>query len=116
MKKQKLIENVWKARVRFRPAVRRYDGRPGGAPLPLADREWIIGPEIKEGMMLYQVGVPYGFVLGFDQIREYVSDPSRGEHHGFLILKVQVNTGGNHLWVEPLTPDGNKAMTIAFLH
>jgi hypothetical protein len=91
--------------------VRRYDGGPGGAELPAADREWIIGPEMETGMMMYQVGVPYGFVLGFDQIREFISDPIRGEGHGFLMLKVQVNTGGDRVWTEPLDPHANRAVT-----
>jgi hypothetical protein len=115
MNKQKLVANAWKTRVRFYPPVQRYDGGRGGAPLPFADREWIIGPQMNNGMMMYQVGVPYGFILGFDQIREFISDPNAGDGHGLLLLKVQVNTGGDHVWVEPLNPGANKAITTAFL-
>jgi hypothetical protein len=115
MNRQMLMKHAAKARLRFRPIVRRYDGGPGGAPLPIADREWIMGLEMKDGVMMYQTAVPYGFVLGFDQIREYVSDINRGEGHGFLVLKVQVNTGGDHVWVEPLDQAANKAMTAEYL-
>jgi len=112
---RRLRESAWKTRVRFRPIPQRYDGGPGGAPLPIADREWIIGPEMQGGMMMYCVNIPYGFVLGFDQIREFISDPITGEGHGFLMLKVQVNTGGNHVWTEPLSPAQNAALTREFL-
>jgi len=114
MNKQRLKDSAWKTRVRFRPIPQRYDGGPGGAPLPEADREWIIGPEMPGGMMMYCVNIPYGFVLGFDQVREFISDPIRGEGHGFLVLKVQVNTGGDHVWAEPLDPSANRALTAAF--
>jgi hypothetical protein len=111
MMKRKLVENAWKMRVKFYPPVQRFDGGPGGRPLPFVDREWIIGPEMPNGMMMYQVGVPYGFVLGFDQVREFMTDPLAGEGHGCLLLKVQVNTGGDHVWTVPLDPAGNKAVT-----
>jgi hypothetical protein len=87
---------------------------PPGAPLHEADREWIIGPEMPGGMMMNCVNIPYGFVLGFDQIREFISDPIRGEGHGFLVLKLQVNTGGDHVWTEPLDPSANRGLTTAF--
>ena len=34
-----------------------------------------------------------------------------GEGHGYLLLKVQVNTGGDRVWTAPLDPAGNKAVT-----
>jgi hypothetical protein len=43
-------------------------------------------------------------VLGFPQIREYVSDPKRefdGLRHGFLELKVQLFLRGPELVIEP---------------
>jgi hypothetical protein len=102
MNKAMLLKSQWKKRVRFRPVPQRYDGGPSGAPLPPTDPDGIIGPEMNGGLSMYQVGVPYGFVLGYDHIREYLSDPVRGADYGFLILKVQVNTGGDHVWIEPL--------------
>lgn len=99
-----LLKSQWKARVRFRPVPQRFDGGPGGTPLPSIDRDWIIGPLTEKGFVMYQVGVPYAFVLGFDHIREFVSDPTRGDEYGLLVLKVQVNTGGDRVWVEPILP------------
>jgi len=31
-----------------------------------------------------------------------MSDPMRGKHFGFLNLKVQVNIGGDDIWVDPI--------------
>ena len=91
-------------RVRLRPKPRRFDGGPDGPELPQLDRDWLIGHAQQEGLFLYHVGTPHGFLLGFDHIRNFVSDTIRGKGYGFLQLNSQVNLGGDHVWLEPLPP------------
>ncbi len=72
-----------------------------------------MGGMTDNAVMMYQTDIPYGFLLGLDHIREYVSDPSSGPDHGFLILKSQVNTGGS-VWLEPLDHAGNRRITRTY--
>lgn len=89
-------------RVRLRPMPRRFDGGPTGPELPQLDRDWRFGNVQKEGVLLYHIGTPHVFLLGFDRIRSFMFDTIRGENYGFLVLNAQVNLGGDLVWLEPL--------------
>src|SRR5277367_6168739 len=88
--------------VRLRPIPRRFDGGTEGRELPRLDRPWRITYRQKEGIFLNHIGTPHGFLLRFDQIRNFVGDTIQGEGHGFLVLTSQVNLGGDHVWLDPL--------------
>jgi hypothetical protein len=57
MNKAMLCKSEWKMRVRLRPMPRRFDGGPTGPELPQLDRD-----------LLYHIGTPHVFLLGFDRI------------------------------------------------
>jgi hypothetical protein len=73
MNKAMLRKSEWKMRVRLRPIPRRFDGGPTGPELPQLDREWRFGNVQKEGVLLYHIGTPHVFLLGFDRIRSFMS-------------------------------------------
>jgi hypothetical protein len=102
MNKAMLGKSEWNMQVRLRPMPRRFDGGPTDPELPQLDRHWRVGNVQKEGVLLYHIGTPHFFLLGFDRIRSFISDTIRGENYGFLVLNAQVNLGGDHVWLEPL--------------
>lgn len=97
--------------VRIRPIAKRFDGGPGGALLPSQDDDWRIQGFHPNGITISNNRVPYQAVLGFDQVREFMTDPGRGIGYGFLILKVHLNIGGNFLWTEPILPEARSRRT-----
>jgi hypothetical protein len=103
MNKDQIIKSSWSKNVRLRPIPRRFDGGCGGRELPQLDRDWQIQQASKEGGVPVSDGL-HGFNLNWDHIREYVSDSVRGDGYGFLMVKIQVNIGGNDVWLEPILP------------
>jgi hypothetical protein len=80
--------------VRLRPIAKRFDGGPGGWPLPDMDDDWRIGTISDEGVPISSLRTDHGTTLGYDHIHHFTSDPQRGERYGFLTLTVQVHIGG----------------------
>jgi hypothetical protein len=101
MNKEQLMKCSWKKHVRLRPIPRRFNGGPKGEELPALDRDWQIGQVSKEGVPISLNATGHGITLNWDNIREYSSDPARGDRYGFLLLKIQLNIGGNEIWIEP---------------
>src|SRR5437899_9198832 len=79
---------------------------PTGPQLPGVDDDWAIQGFEKDGIRISNTATGHGTLLGFDHIREFTTDPVRGQGYGTLILKTQVHIGGNHLWTEPIGPGG----------
>ncbi|WP_321476623.1 hypothetical protein [uncultured Paludibaculum sp.] len=92
--------------VRLRPMAKRFVGGPSGPQVPPVDDDWLIQAVDKTGIRISNGATGHGTVLGYDHIREFTTDPVRGQGYGTLILKTQVHVGGNHLWTEPIGPTG----------
>ena len=106
MNKAELKKNVGH-HVRLRPMAKRFVGAPTGPQLPPVDDDWLIQGFEKNGLRISNNATGHGTVLGFDHIREFATDPVRGQGNGTLILKSQVHIGGNSLWTEPIVPGGS---------
>ena len=105
MNKAALKKNVGH-HMRIRPMAKRFVGGPTGPQLPPVDDDWTVQGFEKDGIRISNTATGHGTVLGFDHIREFTTDPVRGQGYGTLILKTQVHIGGNHLWTEPIGPGG----------
>ncbi len=102
MNKEQIIKCSWNKMVRLRPIPKRFDGGRDGRELPPLDRDWQIQQATKEGgVPIHLSETGHGFTLNWDNIREFSSDPARGEHYGFFLLKIQICLGGRDIWVEP---------------
>lgn len=86
--------------------ARRYEGGIGtGKELASVDDDWIIENIKDEGVEVSNIRTQHRTTLGYDHIREFLSDPERdrdGMKHGFLILKIQIYISGIHLKIEPI--------------
>jgi hypothetical protein len=103
MNKQQLKKCANQMDVKIRPPAKRFDGGKFGPEiLPQEDRDWSIGTVTNDGADLHHSGTQHRLQLPFDQILDFMSDPMRGKHFGFLNLKVQVNIGGDDIWVDPI--------------
>lgn len=100
MNKTALKKNVGH-HVRIRPMAKRFAGGPGGLQLPPVDDPWQVQGSEKDGLRISNTATGHGTVLGFDHIREFMTDPAGGQGDGLFILKSQLNIGGNSLWTEP---------------
>lgn len=101
MNKEQIINSAWKKAVYLRPIPKLFDA-PHGNEIGPIDRAWLIHQVTKEnGVHLQMETAGYGIKLNWDNIREFSSDPVRGDRYGFLLLKIQINIGGDSIWVEP---------------
>jgi hypothetical protein len=103
MNKIELKKNVGH-HVRMRPMAQRFVGGHSGPQLPPVDDDWLIQGVDKAGVRISNSATGHGTVLGFDHIREFTTDPVRGQGYGLLVLKTQLHIGGCNLWTEPITP------------
>lgn len=105
MKKDQIKKNIGYL-VRLRPMARSYEGGIGiGKELEPADHDWRIKNTNEKGIEVENLYTGHCTILGYDHIREFLTDPSRGfdgTKHGFLHLKVQIRMSGIHLQVEPI--------------
>jgi hypothetical protein len=88
-------------RVRLRPPARRFRGV---TELRIMDDDWLLQEVEDQQVRLRNIRTDHVASLGFNQIRDYVTDPKRefdGLRHGFLELKVQVFLRGPELVIEP---------------
>ena len=89
MKKDQIKKNLY-SRVKLRPIAKRLLK---GVELEPSDNDWIIERVPDEGVVINNPQRGYGYLLGFDQIHNYTSDPNRnydGLKHGILVLSVQL--------------------------
>jgi hypothetical protein len=100
MNKQALRKNEW-TQVRIRPIASRFDGGKGKPALPPEDDDWMITNVGPDGVQIENTRTKHGTCLGYEHIHHYTSDPNRRGGYGFLSLTVQVNIGGDDLWIEP---------------
>lgn len=68
--------------------ARRVDST--GADLPPMDDKWILSLTSNQGLNLYSSRIQQNVRLGFDHVREYMTDI--GDSAGFLLLKSQIVT------------------------
>ena len=91
------------SRIRLRPIAKRFEDN---RELPPIDDDWIIEfVDKNKGVNIFNVRTNHTTALGFDHIREFISDPNRDRDelkHGFLKLKVQISLCGNTVKIEPL--------------
>jgi len=106
MNKAELKKNVGH-HVRLRPMAKRFVGGPTGPQLPPVDDDWLIQGFEKNGVRISNNATGHGTVLGFDHIREFATEPVRGQGYGMLILKSQLHIGGCSLWIEPISVGGS---------
>lgn len=99
MNKNALKRNVGQS-YRIRPRVRRFKGGPGGLPLPPVDDLWVNPRAEDKGIWIENPHTGHGTLLEWDQIYDYRS--------GFLNLKVQLNIGGDRVWIEPISRPGQE--------
>ena len=88
-------------RVRLRPPARRFRGV---TELRIMDDDWLLQEVEDQQVRIRNIRTDHVALLGFSQIREYVTDPKRefdGLRHGFLELKVQLFLRGPELVIEP---------------
>ena len=98
--KSQLKKSQW-YRVRLRPVPLSGDG---GTVWQEADDDWLIQSVDDSGVTLKNTRTYYQPTLGYDQIREFMTDPARdmdGNKHGFLHLKVQLSLTDQGVRVEP---------------
>ena len=105
MKKDQLRKNRG-YRVKLRPMAHRYEGRiETEKELVPVDDDWLIVDVKDKGIEIENVRTDHSTILGYDHIREFLSDPDRdrdGMKHGFLVLKVQIHISGIHLQIGPI--------------
>ncbi len=106
MNKAALKKNVGH-HARIRPMAKRFGGGPTGPRLPPVDDDWTIQGYERDGIRISNNATGHGTLLGFDHIREFTTDPVRGQGYCTLILKVQLHIGGCSLWAEPIGPGGH---------
>ena len=85
--------------------AKRFVGTPNGLELqlPPVDDDWSIQVWHKNGLTLSNIMTGHSVLVGFDQIREYIAEPARGERDGLLGLKTQVHISGvRSPWTEPI--------------
>ena len=76
------------------------------------DDDWLLQEVEDNGVRIRNIRTDHVAVLGFDQIRDYVTDPKRefdGLRHGFLELRVQLFLRGPELAIEPRPSSGKTA-------
>ena len=99
-----MIKNVGHG-VQLRPLPRRPTP---GSELPPVDDDWIIERADDQGLFIHNVRTDHAFILAYDQIHSYMSNPMRGSAdgraHGFLWLRVQLSLLPQTIDVEPLPP------------
>jgi hypothetical protein len=91
---------------RIRPIAKRFKGGPGGLPLPPVDDVWKYTRYDENGIWIENTVTHHCTLLRWDQMYDYLSDNQLGQPSGFLNLKVQLNIGGDHLWIEPTSRPG----------
>ena len=106
MNKTELKKNVGH-HMRLRPMAKRFVGGPTGPQLPPVDDDWLIQGFEKDGVRISNNATGHGTDLGFDHIREFATDPVRGQGYGTLILKSQLHISGCSLWIEPISASGS---------
>lgn len=100
MNKEQIIKMAWKKAVHLRPVPKLFD-TPYGTEIGVFDKPWMVHQVTDWNGVHLQTESGYGIKLNWDNIREYSSDPGRGDNFGFLLLKVQIHIGGNKIWYEP---------------
>src|ERR1035441_8991004 len=106
MNKIELKKNVGH-HVRMRPMAKRFVGGHSGPQLPPVDDDWLIQGVEKDGIRISNSMTGHGTFLGFDHIREFSTDPVRGQGYGLLILKSQLHIGGCSLWTDSISLGGS---------
>jgi len=105
MNKRELKKNIGH-RVRIRPMAKRFTSAQNGLELqlPPVDDDWSIQEwSDKSGIRISNIMTGHSVPLGFDHIREFMTDPARSDGGGLLILNVRVHIGGAHSpWTEPI--------------
>jgi hypothetical protein len=84
--------------VRLRPLQRHTDS--AGAAI-LMDRLYRVNAHTEAGLHLLAKGVPYGFVLPWDHIREF-DELMDDQVDGSLKLKMVVHSKGDNLWTDTI--------------
>jgi hypothetical protein len=97
------LQKLVRRHVRLRPVAARIDAANQSQLQPIDDRWMVSSYDASAGLSLSLSRTGHGFMLPFDHIREFVSDPSHAGD-GFLMLKVQVYMSGDNLWVDPVPP------------
>jgi hypothetical protein len=98
MNKSALKKTSW-THARIRPIAKRFYGA-DGPQLPPVDDDWLIN-EVGNVVRITNAATGHIAVLGLDQIHHYSTDPARGQRCGFLTLNVQLQIGGDSVWIEP---------------
>jgi len=91
---------------RIRPIAKRFKGGHGGLPLPPVDDVWKYTRYDENGIWIENTVTHHSTLLRWDQMYDYLSDNRLGQPSGFLNLKVQLNIGGDRLWIEPTARPG----------
>jgi hypothetical protein len=86
---------------RIRPIAKRFKGGPGGLSLPPVDDVWKYTRYDENGVWIENTATHHCTLLRWDQMYDYLSDNQLSQPSGFLNLKVQLNIGGDRLWIEP---------------
>lgn len=90
--------------VKIRPVPKRFKGAEGSPELGTEDDDWIIDQVADDSLQIRQAAILAVVAkVGRDHIHSYTSNPMRGSGHGFLNLTVQLNIGGNDVWIEPVS-------------
>jgi hypothetical protein len=107
MKKDQINKDLY-SRVRLRPIAKRFSN---DVEIGRYDDDWIIDKVSEGGVEINDTRSGYRFILGFDHIHSYISDPNRnydGLKHGILVLKVQlfININTWKVSIEPTERPG----------
>jgi hypothetical protein len=86
--------------VRLRPMYLNLDTK-SGAELPSTDWSWFVHEAGRQGVYIRNSVSANCLRLGADQIREFLTDPSK-HSYGFLILKGQAWVCGRYAGVDPI--------------
>lgn len=97
--------------VRLWPVARRFNDFDE---LPRIDDDWIVRQVNDIGVEISNLRNDHSLILGFDHIREYISDPNReygDPKFGILELSIQLFLRGNMVNIAPIPLYNRRGLT-----
>lgn len=100
MNKAQMKKLEWQ-QILIRPIARRVDHMTGQELAPIDDRWLVSDVDPKLGVFINNTRTDHGMRIGFDHLREFMTDPN-GRTAGIVLFKSQTFLSGNNMWLDPI--------------